>query len=134
MLLYLPLTIKLFSENPKSVHEELPEVKSYSRKVTALPNGVAELRFTATGKPEPVISWLKDNLQILPSNKFHTISNGDQFMLRITDLTAEDGGNYTLLAVNNAGTGQDAVNLEITTKATSRFVIPLENTNSILLQ
>ncbi|KAE9553836.1 hypothetical protein FO519_002966 [Halicephalobus sp. NKZ332] len=107
------------TEQPKTLHEEVPQVKSLSKKITGLPSGVAELRFTATGKPEPVISWLKDNLQILPSNKFHTISDGNQFMLRITDLTAEDGGNYKLLAVNNAGTDQDTVNLEITTKANS---------------
>uniref|UniRef100_A0AC34Q8Y6 Ig-like domain-containing protein n=1 Tax=Panagrolaimus sp. JU765 TaxID=591449 RepID=A0AC34Q8Y6_9BILA len=95
---------------------EKPTVKPSSKKMIGHPSGVTEIRFQATGKPEPVISWFKDGLQILPNTKFITISDKNYFMLRITDLTAEDGGIYKLMAVNVAGFAEDFTILEIASR------------------
>ena len=56
---------------------------------------------TATGTPDPVISWMKDNVPVKLSNpKYSTPSRG---VLQITNVEPEDSGAFECVATNSLG-------------------------------
>jgi titin len=109
-------SVDLFvTEQLKSLHEdEKPTIKATSRAVQASPGGVAEIRCTVIGQPEPVISWTRNDEQIIPNSKYDTVSSGSEFMLRIRDIQSNDAGTYALTAVNSAGSTKETVQLNVT--------------------
>lgn len=64
----------------------------------------AKLQCSATGQPQPVISWKKDGGDDFPAareRRMHVIPNDDQFF--IVSTSNIDEGVYTCMARNEAG-------------------------------
>uniref|UniRef100_A0A914CI05 Ig-like domain-containing protein n=1 Tax=Acrobeloides nanus TaxID=290746 RepID=A0A914CI05_9BILA len=100
------------SENLRApVPGDKPIVKALNKIISAQPGGTTEVKFSVKATPEPVISWFFGEKQILPSMKYETLSEGNQFTLRIHNLTHEDLGTYKLMAMNSGGTSAEAVQL-----------------------
>lgn len=61
---------------------------------------IAEFLCTATGTPDPIISWYHRSIPVLPSSKINISENGT---LTIKDLARDDTGIYTCVASSKNG-------------------------------
>ena len=84
---------------------------------TAVPvNSDVRLTCAADGSPSPIISWLKDGDQVIPSDYFQLVDGGS---LRILGLIASDAGMYQCVASNAAGNTQATAQLVVLMNGTS---------------
>ena len=59
------------------------------------------LTCNATGNPEPVLSWSKDENLAKSSNRISFLA--DNKLLKITNVKRSDGGKYMCVAYNEVG-------------------------------
>uniref|UniRef100_A0A8C9N9E0 Hemicentin-1 n=1 Tax=Serinus canaria TaxID=9135 RepID=A0A8C9N9E0_SERCA len=64
-----------------------------------------------TGNPSPVISWYKDDIQVVESSALQILHNGK--ILKLLKATTEDAGQYSCKAINVAGSSEKLFNLHI---------------------
>ncbi|XP_030135337.4 hemicentin-1 [Taeniopygia guttata] len=64
-----------------------------------------------TGNPFPVISWYKDDIQVVESSALQILHNGK--ILKLLKATTEDAGQYSCKAINIAGSSEKLFNLHI---------------------
>uniref|UniRef100_A0A8C3N479 Hemicentin-1 n=1 Tax=Geospiza parvula TaxID=87175 RepID=A0A8C3N479_GEOPR len=64
-----------------------------------------------TGNPSPVISWYKDDTQVVESSALQILHNGK--ILKLLKATTEDAGQYSCKAINVAGSSEKLFNLHI---------------------
>ncbi|NWW37465.1 HMCN1 protein, partial [Panurus biarmicus] len=64
-----------------------------------------------TANPFPVISWYKDDIQVVESNALQILHNGK--ILKLLKATTEDAGQYSCKAINVAGSSEKLFNLHI---------------------
>ncbi|KAM4896067.1 hemicentin-1 [Sylvia borin] len=64
-----------------------------------------------TANPFPVISWYKDDIQVVESSALQILHNGK--ILKLLKATTEDAGQYSCKAINIAGSSEKLFNLHI---------------------
>ncbi|NXW73911.1 HMCN1 protein, partial [Hirundo rustica] len=64
-----------------------------------------------TANPFPVISWYKDDVQVVESSALQILHNGK--ILKLLKATTEDAGQYSCKAINVAGSSEKLFNLHI---------------------
>ncbi|TRZ22552.1 hypothetical protein HGM15179_004536 [Zosterops borbonicus] len=64
-----------------------------------------------TANPFPVISWYKDDIQVVESSALQILHNGK--ILKLLKATTEDAGQYSCKAINVAGSSEKLFNLHI---------------------
>ncbi|NXE93182.1 HMCN1 protein, partial [Menura novaehollandiae] len=64
-----------------------------------------------TGSPFPVISWYKDDIQVVESSALQILHNGK--ILKLLRAATEDAGQYSCKAINVAGSSEKLFNLDI---------------------
>ncbi|NXC61674.1 HMCN1 protein, partial [Aleadryas rufinucha] len=64
-----------------------------------------------TGNPFPVISWYKDDVQVVESSALQILHNGK--ILKLLKAATEDAGQYSCKAINVAGSSEKLFNLHI---------------------
>ena len=66
------------------------------------------LTCTGSGVPRPVITWLRGDSPIIPSDRIRIIADTNithiTLTLKISNLIESDGGSYTCFAANEADT------------------------------
>lgn len=90
-----------------------PEFIQPLKPQVAKPTTVTELKSVVTGKPVPVVTWYRDNVEIIPDDK-HTISYDEetgQTVLTITETSTLDECVYTVEAKNSFGTAKCRANV-----------------------
>ena len=87
-----------------------PKVVAGPRDTAAPVNSDVRLTCAAVGSPSPVISWLKDGDQVIPSDYFQLVDGGS---LRILGVIASDAGMYQCVASNTAGNAQATAQLVV---------------------
>ena len=66
------------------------------------------------GAPSPVnVTWMYNGVPLAAGARHHFTSNGDIYMLNITDVMFSDAGNYSCRAENIAGFRLSTVNVTI---------------------
>ena len=65
----------------------------------------SEVSFTTKvkGRPEPKITWFKDDVRLRGDARLNTTRNGDEYVLTISRATALDSGMYKCSGSNPAG-------------------------------
>ncbi|KAI5701651.1 hypothetical protein M8J75_011738 [Diaphorina citri] len=58
---------------------------------------------TINGNPKPRLTWFKNGQRLVPSQKYQINYTNQQASLKISQVTADDTGHYTLLAENPQG-------------------------------
>ncbi|XP_059849711.1 hemicentin-1-like [Hypanus sabinus] len=69
----------------------------------AMVNEDVNLECVASGKPKPILKWLKDGQSLEAVGKIHIKSSSDGSSLAIKGVSASDTGRYTCVAQNPAG-------------------------------
>ncbi|XP_009081115.1 PREDICTED: LOW QUALITY PROTEIN: hemicentin-1-like, partial [Acanthisitta chloris] len=64
-----------------------------------------------TGNPFPVISWYKEDTQVVESSALQILHNGK--ILKLLKAATEDAGQYSCKAINVAGSSEKLFNLDI---------------------
>ncbi|NWI93347.1 HMCN1 protein, partial [Pitta sordida] len=64
-----------------------------------------------TGNPFPVISWYKEDIQVVESSALQILHNGK--ILKLLKAATEDAGQYSCKAINVAGSSEKLFNLDI---------------------
>ncbi|XP_027560313.1 hemicentin-1 isoform X2 [Neopelma chrysocephalum] len=64
-----------------------------------------------TGNPFPVISWYKEDIQVVESSAVQILHNGK--ILKLLKAATEDAGQYSCKAINVAGSSEKLFNLDI---------------------
>uniref|UniRef100_A0A3Q2QIY6 Peroxidasin n=1 Tax=Fundulus heteroclitus TaxID=8078 RepID=A0A3Q2QIY6_FUNHE len=72
---------------------------------------------SARGQPQPVLTWIKDSVQITESGKFHISADG---YLEVKDVGTADAGQYECIARNPIGYQTARMVLTVTVPAISR--------------
>ncbi|KAI1236572.1 hypothetical protein IHE44_0014825 [Lamprotornis superbus] len=71
----------------------------------------ASLFCEVTGNPFPIISWYKDDIQVVESSALQILHNGK--ILKLLKATTEDAGQYSCKAINVAGSSEKLFNLHV---------------------
>ncbi|KAL1234264.1 Fasciclin-2 [Trichinella spiralis] len=88
-----------------------PEITFISPSMEVFEKSQAHLLCTATGTPNPEISWLKDGHRIAPDKKYEiNLQSGEMV---INDVDSEDAGIYTCQAENSVESTTETVNLNV---------------------
>ena len=72
-----------------------------------------DLEVEISGRPKPVVKWLKDGSSVVPDDHIQTDTEGRIHTLQITQCRLEDGGKYSCVASNGGGTDTCSANLEV---------------------
>lgn len=80
---------------------------AFPKALVASPNSNVSFQCNATGIPEPVITWTKEDVDI---PRRHLAANGVLSLIRIVSL---DKGQYICTATNAAGFSQETVTLTV---------------------
>lgn len=79
-----------------------------------------KLKCTVIGRPDPNVTWFKDNQQLHESSKFRMNVNPDNTcVLAIENVDLEDEGSYTCTATNSAG--KDTCSGKLTVNGEGKF-------------
>ncbi|CAJ0966914.1 unnamed protein product [Ranitomeya imitator] len=91
-----------------------PQFNSDNENVVVAESQSAKLNCSATGIPQPVLIWILPNgTQINSGNHLHRIFHGQDGTLHIGSTAVPDGGVYRCRAVNEAGSTDRMVTLQI---------------------
>ncbi|XP_043603055.1 basement membrane-specific heparan sulfate proteoglycan core protein isoform X21 [Bombus pyrosoma] len=89
---------------------EPPLVEIYPKNVPPVTlDGSTDLQCRATGIPMPELHWSHESNRPFP----HNIKQLPGGVLRLTNITASDGGSYVCTAINPAGTNSAMVYIEV---------------------
>ncbi|XP_068986152.1 basement membrane-specific heparan sulfate proteoglycan core protein-like isoform X26 [Bombus flavifrons] len=89
---------------------EPPLVEIYPKNVPPVTlDGSTDLQCRATGIPMPELHWSHESARPFP----HNIKQLPGGVLRLTNVTASDGGSYVCTAINLAGTNSAMVYIEV---------------------
>ncbi|KAJ4441696.1 hypothetical protein ANN_11554 [Periplaneta americana] len=89
---------------------EPPTVISEEGRVRVKVGDTALLRCVATGSPPPIIRWTKSDDDIFTNSKYQVQGDGT---LLISNTQVTDKGEYTCIAENELGIGDDFISLEV---------------------
>ncbi|XP_040215726.1 hemicentin-1 isoform X1 [Rana temporaria] len=90
--------------------QEVPVIYSQGDYFEATVNNSITLSCEALGTPSPTITWQKEGVGIKTGGHFTMFINGN---LNIAYVTQEDGGTYTCIAQNPAGTALGKIKLKV---------------------
>ena len=65
------------------------------------------------GRPSPSVTWYREGSKIISSADFQIQQDGDKHTLLIPEVFAEDAGNFTAKAENEAGEDTTSANLQV---------------------
>jgi hypothetical protein len=69
------------------------------------------------GRPLPNVTFYKDDLPVIVSDRLELSSRGNRFSLSITNVVKRDSGTYKIVAKNKAGTATRIVELTVKRKS-----------------
>ena len=84
--------------------------------VTVTDGDKALLECHVSGIPRPEVTWSIDGQEIKPSADFIVTHEASVCMLQILDVLPEDEGEYSVMAVNEAGTCSSTAYLTVLRK------------------
>ncbi|XP_062920094.1 hemicentin-1 isoform X2 [Mobula hypostoma] len=90
---------------------EAPKVTVVQKEILIGLGDTAVLKCKTTGVPEPEVKWFKGDLELNPSN-FLSIDT-HRGVLEIKETQELDAGDYTCLAVNDAGRASGQITLDV---------------------
>ncbi|XP_063057327.1 hemicentin-1 isoform X2 [Engraulis encrasicolus] len=79
--------------------------------VSVVMNQPTSLVCDVTGSPAPVITWYKDDVQVLPSSNVQIVQQGK--VLRLQKAAVADAGRYSCKAINIAGSTEKDFHLDV---------------------
>ncbi|XP_023221211.1 hemicentin-1-like isoform X2 [Centruroides sculpturatus] len=89
---------------------EAPVITLPEKHILIRHGDVATLRCIAEGIPLPRVAWFHGNIEIFPTSYIHQDSSGS---LIINGVQETDAGNYTCLAINEAGAAEESLYLDV---------------------
>lgn len=90
-----------------------PRVLGYPRPVLAQRGSDATLRCLIDGDPRPDVIWERKNVQIAPGGRYLLSEDGKAYLLTITGVSEQDGGQYICKAKNSIGETYAAASLKV---------------------
>ena len=78
-----------------------PEITKHPQNVTETERNNVTLTCSATGNPEPQLSWFKDKDLVESNDRIYLSANNS--LLTITDMNRNDRGGYLCVAHNEVG-------------------------------
>ncbi|NXK97014.1 HMCN1 protein, partial [Formicarius rufipectus] len=102
------------AERTYSLHVNVPPEIRDQEKVTnssVVVDHPVSLFCEVTGNPFPVISWYKEDIQVVESSAVQISHNGK--ILKLLKAVPEDAGQYSCKAINVAGSSEKLFNLDI---------------------
>ncbi|XP_018408468.1 PREDICTED: hemicentin-1 [Nanorana parkeri] len=90
--------------------QEIPVIHGQADYLEATVNNSIILSCEAFGTPTPTITWQKEGVGVKTGGHYTVFSNG---RLKIANVTQEDGGTYTCIAQNPAGTALGKIKLKV---------------------
>ena len=88
-----------------------PRILAKPEDTTVRSGNTIFFRCEATGAPKPVISWIKDGVQVSKGNRFSVNSNTGE--LEIRDIGKEDEGRWECAARNSIGFASEVFELRV---------------------
>ncbi|KAL3105626.1 hypothetical protein niasHT_021729 [Heterodera trifolii] len=85
----------------------------------------AVLQCSVVGVPKPSIGWFKNGRPLVASHRWQTHYSGTMALLKVSMMTPEDSGEYTIIAENLHGQAHSSARIE---------VYPLHSTPPVLTQ
>ena len=77
-----------------------------------------EIRCSAYGAPQPIITWIKNNVHLIEANRYSVSSSGT---LKIRDIGKADEGRYECAARNSIGSASAQMTLTVQSKIFKDF-------------
>lgn len=84
--------------------------------ITVFEGNDLDLTFYLRGRPMPNVTFYKDELPVIVSDRLEVSSRGNRFSLTITNVVKRDAGTYKVVAKNKAGTATKTVEVIVTRK------------------
>ncbi|CAL4098573.1 unnamed protein product, partial [Meganyctiphanes norvegica] len=86
-----------------------PQLRYTPIEQTVSPGAPVSLKCSAIGTPTPTLTWTRDSQPLLSSHRvrvgtFHSMMGEVVAHVNLSDVTVREGGLYTCIATNNAGT------------------------------
>nr|XP_005290755.1 hemicentin-1 isoform X1 [Chrysemys picta bellii] len=90
-----------------------PEIQDQEKVTNAsvVVNQPVNLYCEVSGNPFPIITWYKDDVQVVESSTLQILHNGKT--LKLLRVAATDGGQYSCKATNIAGSSEKLFNVEV---------------------
>uniref|UniRef100_A0A674IMN9 Hemicentin-1 n=1 Tax=Terrapene triunguis TaxID=2587831 RepID=A0A674IMN9_9SAUR len=90
-----------------------PEIQDQEKVTNAsvVVNQPVNLYCEVSGNPFPIITWYKDDVQVVESSTLQILHNGK--ILKLLKVAAADGGQYSCKATNIAGSSEKLFNVEV---------------------
>ncbi|XP_029473326.1 LOW QUALITY PROTEIN: hemicentin-1 [Rhinatrema bivittatum] len=104
-----------------------PEIRDKEKltNVSVVINQSTSIFCDASGAPSPIITWYKDEVQVVESNVLQILQNGR--ILKLLKAVPSDSGRYTCRAINIAGSSEKLFNIDVHVPPTiAGAVIPSE--------
>lgn len=86
--------------------------------ITVFEGNDLDLTFYLRGRPMPNVTFYKDELPVIVTDRLEVSSRGNRSSLTITSVVKRDAGTYKVIAKNRAGTATKSVEVFITRKYT----------------
>ncbi|XP_069772736.1 hemicentin-1-like [Narcine bancroftii] len=87
------------------------EGEGLGEELALIVNETAQLHCEANGNPDPLISWLRDNVRITPDHRHKLLDGGK--ILQIHSVQLSDAGGHLCVAENSAGTSERLFRLQV---------------------
>nr|XP_006823016.1 PREDICTED: titin-like [Saccoglossus kowalevskii] len=117
---------ELPEESPPAVEEfEAPKIVEKFKDLELIEGKTARLECLVTGKPEPEVTWYKDDCEIKNSRHIYAKRDGNKCTLIIANVNLDDDAEYTCRAKNPVGKTECAAEVLIETpeEAAAEFLI-----------
>lgn len=101
-----------------------PRVLGYPRPVVVRSGADATLKCQIGGDPQPDVVWERKNVPILSEGRYSISQEGKAYFLHISNVTAEDSGQYICKAKNTVGETYAAAALKVEHEAQEVLVMP----------
>nr|XP_033816119.1 hemicentin-1 isoform X1 [Geotrypetes seraphini] len=90
-----------------------PEIRDKEKltNVSVVINHSTSIFCDVSGTPSPIITWYKDDIQVVESNVLQILHNGK--VLKLLKAAPTDSGQYTCRAVNIAGSSEKLFNIDV---------------------